>query len=137
MPSAHQQLEQQLAEQGRDYLALSPPGRDRVHIRFTGLFQQRPVVWDADLMTLQAWYKQVLHQNSMTAVPTATLRQFIKIPACQGDVIPIQIALNVPLIDEPTILKCMIMVHNYKRLQAGLHEYGQPVPVELLSEKSP
>ena len=54
-----------------------------------------------------------------------TLRQYIDIPP-DGDPAawPLEVALAVPAIDAPTVFKTIIMIHNYKRLAPGRHEYG-------------
>lgn len=106
------------------YEALSPINQPQVHIRFAGVFEGNAVIWDARLHTLRHEYEQSLLQQ--TPAPE-TLRQYIHIHAAQGELLPITVALNVPLFDEPAILKTLIMIHNYKRLRFGRHEFGQPV----------
>jgi hypothetical protein len=41
----------------------------------------------------------------------------------------IEIGLNLPKIDETTILKTIIMVRQYKRLSHGRHDYGEKISV--------
>jgi len=127
MSDQYSTLIEQLAQQQRRYLALSPLDRPEVQIQFPGQFQKHNVVWDAKLLTLQSIYQQQLTQGQVKPGMPVTLRQYIHIHPAAGDRIPITIALNVTLFDEPTILKTMIMIHNYKRLRPGCHEYGEPV----------
>jgi hypothetical protein len=117
----------QLAQQRRRFLALSPLDRPEVQIQFPGQFQEHDVIWDAQLLTLQSVYQLQLTQGQVKPDTPVTLRQYIHIHPAAGDRIPITIALNVTQFDEPTILKTMIMIHNYKRLRPGRHEYGEPV----------
>lgn len=104
------------------YEALTPLGGDRARVRFRGRFQDRPVVWDAEIMTLQAAWRQSSAAGRNARPPT--LRQFIEIDDPGGEHVRLRIALAVAAIDAPTVFKSMIMVHNYKRLRAGRHEYG-------------
>lgn len=106
------------------YEALSPVGQAQVHIRFPGRFEGRDVIWDARLHTLRYEYEQACTGSG--PVPDE-FRQYIHIQPAVGDQVPITIALNVPQFDEPAILKTLIMIHNYKRLRLGRHEFGQPI----------
>jgi len=117
----------QLAQQQRRFLALTPLDRPEVQIQFPGQFQEHDVVWDAQLLTLESLYQQQLAQGQVKPSTPVTLRQYIHIHPAAGDRVQITIALNVTQFDEPTILKTMIMIHNYKRLRPGCHEYGEPV----------
>jgi len=106
------------------YQALSPINQPQVHIRFAGMFEGKEVIWDARLHTLRHEYEQSRLQQ---ASPPETFHQYIYIHPAQGEQLPITVALNVPQFDEPAILKTMIMIHNYKRLRFGRHEFGQAV----------
>ncbi|MFP3873860.1 MAG: hypothetical protein ACLFV1_05340 [Thiohalophilus sp.] len=106
------------------YQALSPINQPQVHIRFAGTFEGNEVIWDARLHTLRYEYEQ---SRSQQTPPSETFRQYIHIHPAQGELLPITVALNVPQFDEPAILKTIIMIHNYKRLRFGRHEFGQPV----------
>jgi len=37
-----------------------------------------------------------------------------------------RVVLDIPRIDEPAILRTIIMIRNYKRLYPGRHEFGEP-----------
>ena len=118
------QAGQPARQQGPRYEALSPVGQAQVHIRFPGRFDGRDVIWDAHLHTLRHEYEQACSESG--PVPDE-FRQYIHIQTAVGDRVPITIALNVPQFDEPAILKTLIMIHNYKRLRVGRHEFGQPI----------
>jgi hypothetical protein len=110
-----QQLRAELATTGcEDYLCEDAPGGRRARLRFIGRYQDREVVWDAELIAL--------------AADGGTAAQFLDIgePGARG--IPIRIGLGVPCIDRPTLLKTIIMVRNYKRLHPGRHEFGPAGP---------
>lgn len=117
-------LNRHLQQQGRRYQALSPVDCPQVRIRFPGPFEGRTVIWDAELRTLAYERDQADPQSGTTP---SSLRQYIHIYPADGEQVPITIALNVPLFDEPAILKTIIMIHNYKKLRPGRHEFGEPV----------
>ena len=102
----------------RDYRLIGTPHDDHVHIRFTGPFRGRQVTWDARIVTLAH------AARSRPASSTAELRQFIEVGRDNGGTRQLRIGLNVDRIDEPAILKTIIMIRQYKRLQEGRHEYG-------------
>lgn len=99
---------------GADYLCDTPLDGSMARLRFIGRFEQRDVVWDAELIALEA-----------TATAGA---QFIDIGAPGVRGVPITIGLRVACIDRPTVLKTLIMVRNYKRLRPGRHEFGPDGP---------
>lgn len=124
MNEAFQEFNHRLQRQGQRYEALSPVDQPRVQVRFPGHFEGRDVIWDACLQTLRYEYE---HAASRPKRSPATLRQYILIEPAVDDRMPITVALNVPQFDEPSILKTIIMIHNYKRLRLGRHEFGEPV----------
>lgn len=124
MSESPQKLQHRLQQEGRRYQALTPINQSRVHIRFPGRFQEQEIIWDARLLTLQNEYQQHASQNNESS---RIYRQYIEISPGKDNLVPITVALNVPEFDEPTILKTIIMIHNYKRLRFGRHEFGEPV----------
>jgi hypothetical protein len=84
--------------------------------RFAGNFLGNDVIWDARLMTL-AFYARKTGKRR--------LQQFIEVgePCEHGR--RITIALNLLSIDEPAILKTIIMIRQYRRLSVGRHAYGE------------
>ena len=107
-----------------EYIALSPLGRQNAHIRFAGRFQGHEVTWDTHLITLMECYRQAIHSGSVTENQPVTLFQFIEIEEKGPTEMALMIGIDVPVIDAPTVFKSMIMIHNYKRLRIGRHEYG-------------
>lgn len=99
----------QLEKAGTDYLMLEPSQTDRAHFCFTGFFQDREIVWDAELMPLKN---------------TNQSRQSVQVGEEVDSEIPLKIILDLPCITEPDILKSIIMIRNYKRLRAGRHEWS-------------
>ena len=89
---------------------------------FAGRFDGDEVIWHCELHTLASLARHS-RQSSQ--------RQFIEIQPSpmaeqQGKpVLQVAIGLNVPKIDAAVIEKTTIMIRNYKRLQAGRHEYGE------------
>jgi hypothetical protein len=107
-----------------EYTALSPLGSQTAHIRFAGHFQGHDVTWDTHLITLKECYRQAIHTGSVTENEPVTLCQFIEIEEKSPTEMALMIGIDVPVIDAPTVFKSMIMIHNYKRLRIGRHEYG-------------
>ncbi len=107
------------------YEALEPLDGPSARIRFSGHLQGREVIWQARLRTLEDVWRERLADQDLPADTPMTLRQYIDIPP-DGDPAawPLEVALAVPAIDAPTVFKTIIMIHNYKRLAPGRHEYG-------------
>lgn len=106
------------------YAALSPLGGQTAHIQFRGPFQGEEILWDAHLITLQEIYRQGIAAGKYLQKDTISLSQFIEINEKDAAEVTLTVGLDVPLIDTPTVLKTIIMIHNYKRLRHGRHEYG-------------
>jgi hypothetical protein len=106
---------------GIHFSLLAPPESTRTRFAFTGRYQNKEIVWDATLLTL-AHYHAEQPESAQPTVRTA----FLEIgdeTACGR---AIRVALDIPRIDEPAILRTIIMIRNYKRLQPGRHEFGEP-----------
>lgn len=88
-----------------------------VHFQFKGLFQGKDVIWDTHLYTL-SYFAEINHLSNIK------LKQFIDIVPAASDTMNLQVALNIPVVNEPAIYKMMIMIRQYKKLSAGRHEYG-------------
>lgn len=112
------EFEQQLASQQRKFELLSPLGEQYCHIRFTGPFKGELIIWDAYLQSLAYYLKTQINQAPAT-------RQFIEVgePGEYGR--QIRIGLNLTIIDEPAILKTLVMIRQYKLLAPGRHEFGE------------
>jgi hypothetical protein len=115
MQDTVQQLRDELAAGGDDYVCDGPLGGRGARLRFIGRYQDRDVVWDAELIAL--------------AADGGAAAQFLDIGAPGPRGVPISIGLGVSFIDRPTVLKAIVMVRNYKRLRPGRHEFGPAGPV--------
>ena len=107
-----------------DYKLLSPLGGQTAHIQFKGLFQGKQVLWDTHLITLREIYRQGVAAGRYSDKDTLSLLQYIEINEKDAAELTLTIGIDVPVIDRPTVLKTIIMIHNYKRLRHGRHEYG-------------
>ncbi|MGA7799619.1 MAG: hypothetical protein WCC36_02315 [Gammaproteobacteria bacterium] len=101
---------------------LSPLPDSRARIRFSGVFQGREVLWDMRLYTLRRYAQEHPGQEP------GTLRAFIDIAPDEDGQYRLEVGLDVPVIDEPTVRKAVLMIRNYRRLRLGRHEWGEPVP---------
>jgi hypothetical protein len=111
-------FEQQLANRQQKFELLTPLGETTCHLRFTGPFQGEQIIWDAYLQTLSYYV-------SKHSLQDLSARQFIEVGDSGEHGRFIQIGLNLSIIDEPVILKSLIMVRQYKRLVLGRHEFGE------------
>ena len=86
--------------------------------KFAGRYQQRDVIWQCDLHSLQHFAETYYQQQQ-----PESLQQRLIIDTRDGQH-RITIALNLARIDKSAIYKTIIMVRNYKRLHEGEHCYG-------------
>ncbi|MCG6887592.1 MAG: hypothetical protein LJE74_10310 [Proteobacteria bacterium] len=105
------------------YQALTRLGGEQAHIRFQGKFQNQTVIWDTQILTLAAVYRQLLKNREINATQSVTLSQFMEIKPAEPGEYSLRIGLDVPCIDEPTVFKTIIMINNYKQLQLGRLDY--------------
>jgi len=106
---------------GVHFSLLAPLEPGQARFTFTGKFQNQEIVWDATLLTL-AQYHAAQPASAQPMVRTAFL-EIGGVTACGHS---IRVALNIPHIDEPAILRTIIMIRHYKRLHPGRHEFGEP-----------
>lgn len=111
-----------LAGTGQEFLYTGEPAADCATIRFTGMFQNAEVLWDATVMTLTRYNTQQAEAH----LPASSF-QFIEIDPRGGTTRKITIVLDLESIDRPALLKTIIMVRKYKRLHTGRHEFGANV----------
>lgn len=97
----------------------------KVVFQFEGHYHGKPVTWQCTLQTLDKYYQELLDTNKVEPGTEVKLKRFINVVDVDTPTPSINIALDVKNIDEPTIRKAIIMVHNYKKLHEGLHEYGE------------
>ena len=116
-------FEAYLEQTGKAFLLTDDSNEQCAHVRFTGTFEEKPVVWDCEFVTLVSQFNKKNGRTGEEAM--LALRCFIEIgaPALYG--VPIRIGLHVPRIDAAEIRKMIIMVRNYKRLRRGRYEFGE------------
>jgi hypothetical protein len=115
----------ELAARGGPYIPLDPLGGQSARFLFPGVFLGDDVIWHATLLTLRHYdIERIRHEGQASPGNPVSVRQFIDIIRHHGPHWTLTVALHVPIIDEPTILKTMIMVRGYKGLRPGYHEYG-------------
>jgi hypothetical protein len=103
------------------YTLLAAPDSGQAHFTFSGRFQNREIVWDASLLTLARY-----HSGQPAASQPVVRSAFLDIGSAGAHGRAIRIALDIDQIDEPAILRSIIMIRNYKRLRPGRHEFGEP-----------
>lgn len=108
--------------QGISYSLLVAPGNEQAQFSFSGSFQGREMVWDTTLLTLLRYHAEQ-PDTGQSVVRSAFME--IGDTAANGRV-TIRVALDIPAVDEATILRTIIMIRNYKRLHVGRHEFGEP-----------
>jgi len=106
---------------GIHFTLLAPPDAGQARFTFTGRFQNQEIIWDTTLLTL-AHYHAEQPQSAQPVVCTA----FLEIGGVTAHGRAICVVLDIPRIDEPAILRTIIMIRNYKRLYPGRHEFGEP-----------
>lgn len=92
--------------------------------QFKGHLYNQPVTWQCTLQTLDHHYQSLVASRKVSKTESIMLKKFIFIQDELSSTPSIHIGLDVDCIDEATIRKTIIMVQNYKKLNAGLHEYG-------------
>ncbi|HHJ15786.1 MAG TPA: hypothetical protein ENJ80_03725 [Gammaproteobacteria bacterium] len=107
-----------LNDTGQPFLLLDQAGGQQAHIRFTGPWQGREVVWDCTFVTLACEQAQVASGVS------PAVGCFIDIGPPGDNGIPLRVCLDLPGIDLPAIRKMIVMIRNYRRLRSGRHDFG-------------
>jgi len=106
---------------GIRYSLFGPLAPDRARFSFHGKFAGQDIVWDMTLLTLTR-----VHQEQPPASQSVTHRPYIQIGEETTHGRAIEVALDIPVIDEAAILRTIIMIRQYKRLRVGRHEFGEP-----------
>jgi hypothetical protein len=130
MPDSAHTLRQALQRDGRQYLVRERAGGSYARICFVGSFLGQEVIWDAQVWTLRAHRRHHPGDGRGAGPSPRRMRNFIEIRAAKdtGE-IPVTVAINVPAIDDPTLLKTVIMIRNYRQLRPGYHAFGEDLPV--------
>jgi hypothetical protein len=80
---------------------------DEARLRFAGPFEGAEVVWEARVRRVGAGESR-----------------YIAVGPRSANAIAVEVGLDVPVVDEPTLRKTVVMVRQWKRLRAGRHEFG-------------
>jgi hypothetical protein len=107
-----------LKDTGQAFLFREEAGGQQAHVRFTGPYQGKDVVWDCCFVTLARESQQADRGSSEPN------RNFIDIGEPVACGIPLRVGLALERIDLPAIQKMIIMIRNYKRLRQGRHTFG-------------
>jgi hypothetical protein len=118
------ELRQKLRQSGKPYINLDALDGPTARVQFIGTFQGREVAWNAILVTLSHCYLTRLRQRQNNAEKTLQIQQFIDVGRETKNGIELTVALPVDSINEPAVLKTIIMIRNYKRLKQGRHAFG-------------
>jgi len=106
---------------GIHFNLLTPRESSLAHFAFSGIFQDRQIVWDCTLLTLARF-----HVQQPESAQPVTRTAFLDIGGETAHGRAICVALDIPCIDEPAILRTIIMIRNYRRLRPGSHAFGEP-----------
>jgi len=109
MSKSHQILYQQLSSSCIDYMAHSVVGEGQVDVEFVGQFARHDVVWFATIRCLSA---------------DTDRKQYIDVQLEETKNPRVEIGLPLETIDEPAILKSILMIRHYKNLREGRHEFS-------------
>ena len=107
-----------LKDTGQAFLFREEAGGQQAHVRFTGPYQGREVVWECRFVTLA-----LESQQAVSRLPELS-HSFIDIGEPVACGIPLRVCLNLDRIDLPAIQKMIVMIRNYKRLRQGRHTFG-------------
>lgn len=105
--------------QGIEFRLLAAPTAYQARFAFIGRFQDREVTWDTTLLTLAHY-----HQERTPVAQAVERFPFLEIGAETATGRALRVALDIEQIDEPAILRTIIMIRQYKRLREGRHEFG-------------
>lgn len=105
---------------GLSYTLIEPLRDDEACFVFDGPFEGETITWNARLVTLER-----ANQLDLGGSGPPFRRPFIDIDDSTPSGHRLTVALDIPRIDEPTVLRTIIMIRQYKRLRRGRHEFGE------------
>ena len=105
--------------QGIEFKLLAAPTAQQARFAFMGRFQDKEVIWDATLLTLAHY-----HHEQVPIAQAVERFPFLEIGTETETGRALRVALDIEQIDEPAILRTIIMIRQYKRLHEGRHEFG-------------
>ena len=97
-----------------EYIAHSIIGEDTAVVKFTGEFEGAPIIWNATIVAL----------NARSAQSEAQYIEIATVEHHGENSLTIEIGLFVTKIDEPTVIKVIKMIRQYKNLSRGRHEFS-------------
>lgn len=107
-----------------DYTLLHRYSPEHVEVLFSGTFLKQPVTWHACIRTLHDHcLHELLTPQQSQQTTNIQAQAFIDVNI-QNNIHKVTVALNLPVIDDAAILRTIIMIRQYKRLQSGRHLYG-------------
>lgn len=101
---------QSFVRHGLHYTLLEPLHPDRARFVFTGPFQGGETDWD----------------TTLTRLPDPGASPFIDIGGAGHHGRLLHVALAIPVVDVPALLRVIIMIRQYRRLRPGRHVFGEP-----------
>jgi hypothetical protein len=113
----------QLQKPGADFVCTTSVPATSVSLTFLGHFQGSAVLWNMTLATL-SHFRTIENGMDSTNEAGEYRHPFMLIGEGKQGVFPIQVGLELEVIDEPVIKKTIIMIRNYKRLAIGRLEFG-------------
>ena len=116
-------LKAQLQMLGTDFICATPLPAISAGVMFLGPFQGKIVVWNMTLSSL-GQLKKIADDVTEISSQQLPYQSFIEIATGNDDVFPLQVVLDVAVIDVATIKKSIIMIRNYKRLAIGRMAFG-------------
>lgn len=112
---------QQRKLQGIEFNLLTALTTSQAHFSFVGRFQNEEVTWDTTLLSLSQY-----HAEQPRASQAVQRTAFLEVGAQTTVGRALRVVLDIAQIDEPAILRTIIMIRQYKRLHVRRHEFGVP-----------
>ena len=107
-----------------DYTLLHRHSPEHVEVQFNGSFLNQTVCWHGCIRTLRDYcVHELLTPQQSQQTTNIQAQAFIDVNI-QNKIHKVTVALNLPVIDDAAILRTIIMIRQYKRLQTGRHRYG-------------
>ena len=116
------QLFKRLTESSIHYVAKMALGEGRAVVEFAGQFQGRPVIWQATIIALNAVLNA--EQDSQPSQSAVQYIDVIENQSPEDELLQVEIGLFVTQVDEPTVIKVITMMRQYKNLRQGRHEFS-------------
>jgi hypothetical protein len=112
-----------LQKLGVDFVCTTTLPDTSACVSFLGTFQGKVVMWNMELTALKHQSNAASQQTTVNKSESGS-SPFIEITAGREGVFPLNVGLDLAVIDETVIKKTIIMIRNYKRLVLGRIEFG-------------